>query len=140
MNFYVKVVLAVVVLIVAALAAMFLFTSSDEEAIRELIQTGVTAARKGDADTVIGLVSKENWEGEKGYDETVKLIRVTCEDQRVRAAQLAGEDIAVHGDEAEATFTVQGRIGPHDLGEVQVRIKLKREEDGWKVVDAERLR
>ena len=140
MNFYVKTILAVAVLILAALVAMFLFASSDEAEIEDLIEIGVKAARRNDPETVIRLVSKDNWQGKESYEEIVERIRQVCEDRRVRVAQLAGAFVTVHGDEAEATFTVKGRLGPRDLGEAQVRIKLRREKDGWKVVEGERLR
>jgi len=51
-NFYLKVTLAVAVLVGAALALMFLLADAEEEVIAKLFESAVAAAQKGDAETV----------------------------------------------------------------------------------------
>ena len=75
MSFHVKVVLAVVVLVAAALGLIFLLRSSDEEAIEKLLQDGAAAASRQDADAVIALLSKSFKSSEGDHAWAVQRLR-----------------------------------------------------------------
>jgi hypothetical protein len=135
MNFYVKVTLAVVVLIGLALAAMFLFSSSDEKAIQALLERGLKSAEEGDADGVIALLSPNYRNGSQTYDDIARRIRHAVS-QRITPAKLDGATIQVSGDDADANVRVV--IGALQFRkEFGLRIKLRKENGEWKVTSAE---
>jgi hypothetical protein len=138
MNFYVKVSLGVGVLILVALGAVFLFSSSEEKAIQKLLEQGLKAAEEGDAEGVIALISPDYKNGDQTRDGIVQRIRLAVT-QRITPAKMDGAAIQVSGDEADASVRVI--VGAFQLRqEFGLRLKLKKENGGWKVTSAEEAR
>ncbi len=137
MNFYVKVTAGVAALIIVALGAIFLLRSSDEKEIEKLLQSGLEAAKEGNAEGVIALVSENYQNGEEKREAIVRRIRHAVS-QRISPARLEGAAIQVSGDDADASVRVI--VG---FGQVQqtfgLRLKLKKEPVGWKVTSAEEV-
>jgi hypothetical protein len=138
MNFYVKVSLGVGVLILVALAAVFLFSSSEEKAIQKLLEQGLKAAEEGDAEGMIALISPDYKNGDQTRDGIVRRIRLAVT-QRITPAKMDGAAIQVSGDDADASVRVI--VGAFQLRqEFGLRLKLKKENGGWKVTSAEEAR
>lgn len=137
MSFQVKVSLGVGALILAALAAVFLLSSSEEKAIEKLLEGGLKAAEEGNAEGVIALLSPNYRNGEQTYDGIVKRIKQAVS-QRITPARMEGAAIQVFGDDAEANVRVI--VGALQLRrEFGLRIKFKKEEGVWKVTSAEEV-
>lgn len=135
MSFQLKAVLAFVVVILLALAAMFLFRSSDEKAIEQLLKKGVEAAEAGDAEGVVALISKDYKNGDETREAVVRKIRQAV-NQRITPAKLDGAVIQVSGDDADATCKVI--VGALQLKRAfALHLKLRREGNAWKVTSAD---
>ncbi len=135
MNFYVKVTLGVVLLILIALGAVFLFSSSEEKAIEKLLEQGVKAAEAGDEEGVIALISPNYQNGDQTREQIIRRIRQAVQ-QRISPATMDGAAIQVDGDEAAANVRVV--VGAPQLRrEFALRLHLKKESGAWKVTSAE---
>jgi len=135
MNFYTKVIGGFVLLIVAAMAVIFLFRTSDEKAIEQLLEKGLKAAEAGDGEGVVALISPNYKNGEETRDSIVHKIRQAVS-QRISPARMDGAAIQVSGDEAEASVKVI--VGALQLRrEFGLRLKLKKESGEWKVTSAD---
>lgn len=138
MNFYVKVCLGVAALIALALAAIFLFSSSEEKAIQKLLEEGLKAAEAGDAEGVIALLSPSYKNEDETYADICRRIRAAV-GQRIGPAKMEGAAIQVSGDDADASARVI-------VGALQfrrsfgLRLKLRKENGAWKVTSAEEAR
>lgn len=138
MNFHVKVILGVVVLIAIAFAAIFLFSSSEEQAIQKVLEEALKAAEAGDAEGVIAVVSPNYRNEGETRDDILRRIRGAVQ-QRISPAKLEGAAIQVSGDDADASVRVI-------VGALQfrrsfgLRLKLRKEEGAWKVTSAEEAR
>jgi hypothetical protein len=134
-NFYVKVSLGVGALILLALGAVFLFSSSEEKAIQRLLEQGLKAAEAGDAEGVIALISPDYKNGEQTREGIVQRIRLAVT-QRITPARMDGAMIQVSGDDADASVRVV--VGAFQLKrEFGLRLKLRKESGAWKVTSAE---
>jgi hypothetical protein len=134
-NFYVKVSLGVVALILIALGAVFLFSSSEEKAIQKLLEQGLKAAEAGDAEGVIALISPDYRNGEETREGILRRIRLAVT-QRITPAKMDGATIQVSGVDADANLRVV--IGAFQLKrEFGLRLKLRKENGAWKVTSAE---
>ncbi|HVR86751.1 MAG TPA: hypothetical protein VMU54_20680 [Planctomycetota bacterium] len=135
MNFYSKAIGGFVLLLVLALAAIFLFRTSDETVIEQLLERGVKAAEAGDAEGVIALISPNYKNGEETRDSVILRIRQTVS-QRMSPARVDGSAIQVSGEDAEANVKVV--VGALQLRrEFGLRLKLKKESGAWKVTSAD---
>lgn len=135
MSFQLKAILAFVVILLLALAAMFLFRSSDEKEIEKLLQKGVEAAEAGDAEGVIALISKDYKRGDETRESIIHKIRQAV-NQRITPAKLDGAAIQVSGDDADASCKVV--VGALQLKRAfALHLKLRREGNTWKVTSAE---
>src|SRR5579862_5416482 len=134
MNFYTKAIGGFVLLIVLALSAIFLFRTSDERAIEQLLAGGLRAAEAGDTEGVIALISPDYKNGEETRDSILRKIRQAVS-QRLSPARMEGAAIQVSGEDAEANVTVV--VGAlqmrRDFG---LRLRLRKEHGGWKVTSA----
>lgn len=138
MNFYVKVFVGVGILIAAAALGVYLLSSSEEKAIEALLREGAAAAERGDAEAVIALLSKGYQAPGQDYEAAARRIR--AEVARVAkgmSLEVAGAQIQVDGEEADANVLVRVRAGPRPLGDVGLRLRLKKEGGAWKVVRGE---
>jgi hypothetical protein len=135
MNFYVKVTLGVIALILVALGAVFLFSSSEEKAIEKLLEQGLKAAESGDEEGVVALISPNYRNGEQTREQIIRRIRQAVQ-QRITPARMDGAAIQVDGDEADANLRVV--VGALQLRrEFGLRLHLKKESGAWKVTSAE---
>ena len=135
MNFYTKVIGGFVLLILAALAVIFLFRTTDEKAIEQLLEKGLKAADAGDAEGVIALISPNYKNGDETRDAVVRKIRQAV-NQRLPGARKEGAAIQVSGEDAEASVKVI--VGYAQVKrEFGLRLKLKKENGEWKVTSAD---
>jgi len=135
MSFPVKVILAVAALIGIAIAALFLFSSSDEKAIQQMLEGALKAAEEGNEEGVIAVVSPNYRNGEQTRDHIIARIRAVVP-HRVRPATMKGAAIQVSGEEAHASVRVE-------VGALQYRrsfglnLALKKENGVWMVTSAQ---
>ncbi len=129
-----KIAIGVALLVVLAAAAVFLFRSSDEEKIENLLKDCAQAAERGDPEGILRHVSRSCRIGEGDYAAVESRVRRELKEPG-RLGQLSvGSTIHVIGDEADANVLVRSRILNRDLGEKPFKVKLKREEGDWKIV------
>lgn len=138
MSFNLKVILGVAVLLGVALAFVFLFRTSDEKAIENLLKGGLEAASEGEEEKVIALISPNYKNGEETREGIVRRIRNAVK-QRIQPARLKGSAIQVSGDDADASVTVEVGI-PQFRQEFAIWMKLRRESGEWKVIAADQTR
>ena len=137
MNFYIKVTAGVAALILIALAAVFLLSSSEEKVIQKLLEGGLKAAEEGNADGVIALISENYQNGEEKREAILRRIRQAVS-QRISPARMEGAAIQVSGDDADASVRVI--VGALQLRrEFGLRLKLRKEHGAWKVTSAEEV-
>ncbi len=135
MSFQLRVIAGFALLVAVALAFVFLFRTSDEKAIENLLKAGLEAAEGGEEEKVIALISPNYRNGEETRDGIIRRIRKAVK-QRITPARLKGSAIQVSGDDAAASLTVE-------VGMLQYRqefalwLKLRRENGEWKVVAAD---
>ena len=135
MSFPIKVTLGVVGLIGLAIAAVFLFSSSEEKTIQAVLEGALKAAEAGDAEGVIAVVSPNYRRESETRDDLVRRIRAAVS-QRISPAKMDGAAIQVSGDDADASVRVV-------IGALQLRrsfglkLSLKKENGVWKVTSAE---
>ncbi len=137
MNFYVKVTLAVIVLIGIALGAIFLFSSSEEKEIQKLLEGGLEKAVSGDEEGVIALISPNYKNGEQTRDQIVHRIRWAVS-QRISPAKMDGAAIQVDGEDADASVRVVVGALKYTR-EFALRFHLKKESGVWKITSAEEI-
>jgi len=137
-SFQLKVIAGFALLIAVAFAFIFLFRTSDEKTIENLLKAGLEAASEGEEEKVIALISPNYKNGEETRDGIVRRIRNAVK-QRISPARLKGSAIQVSGDVADASLTIE-------VGMLQYRqefalwLKLRRENGEWKVVAADQTR
>ena len=137
MNFYVKVSAGVGAIILIALAAVFLLSSSEEKVIQKLLEGGLEAAAEGNAEGVIALISENYQNGNEKREGILRKIREAVS-QRIGPAKMAGPVIQVSGDDADANVRVI--VGALQLRrEFGLRLKLRKEHGAWKVTSAEEV-
>jgi hypothetical protein len=131
-NFYVKIIAGFVAVLLVALAVLFLFRTTDEKAIEQLLETGLKAAEAGDAEGVIALISPNYRNG----DETRDSIARKTVAQRLPGARKEGAAIQVSGEDAEANVKVIVGLGQLKR-EFALKLQLRKENGVWKVTSAE---
>jgi len=135
MNFYTKVIGGFALLIVVALTVIFLFRTTDEKAIEQLLEKGLKAAEAGDAEGVASLLSPDYKNGDETRDSIVRKIGQAVS-QRISPARMDGAAIQVSGEEAEASVKII--IGALQLRrEIGLHLKLKKQNGEWKVTSAD---
>jgi hypothetical protein len=135
MNFYTKVIGGFVAVLLVALAVIFLFRTTDEKAIEQLLEAGLKAADAGDAEGVIALISPNYKNGDETRDSVVRKIRHAVA-QRLPGARKEGAAIQVSGEDADANVKVIVGLGQLKR-EFGLRLKLRKEAGVWKVTSAE---
>jgi hypothetical protein len=87
-------------------------------------------------DGVLVLVSKDYRNGEEDRAAVEAKIRRALS-QRTGMLEVAGAAVQVSGDAAEVSCVVHVRALQHRLGSFDLRLKFKREPEGWRVTSAE---
>ncbi len=140
MSFYTKLLGGVVVLVGVAVVLVLLFFSGEEGAIEELLKGGVKAAERQDAEGVIALLSKSYQAPGQDYAQACERVRRELKRiERGMTLDLEGAQIQVAGSDADAHVTVRFRVGTRVVGDVVLRLHLKKEAEGWKVTSAEEV-
>lgn len=140
MSFTTKLLAGMALLVGAAVVLVLLLASGEEREIEELLEEGVRAAERGDAEGVIALLSPNYQRG--GQDYGAACDRIRRELKRIEKGmtlQLAGAQIQVREGEAEAHVTVTFRAGAQVVGNLVLRLSLKNESGSWKVTSAEEI-
>jgi hypothetical protein len=148
MSFYAKVLLGAGLLLAIALAGVYLLRDSEEEVIEKMLQGGAAAASRGDAESIVALVSKSYRTERENYEEATARIRREIKRFGGGQLELLGAAVTIEGETAEASFRVRARAGPYGIGEFGMRLQLRKEpvdpaQGGpgvWKVTAAEDLR
>jgi hypothetical protein len=138
MSFYAKVIGGFVALLLVALGFVFLFRTSDEKAIENLLKAGLESASEGEEEKVVALISPNYKNGEETRDGIVRRIRNAVK-QRITPAKLKGAAIQVSGDDADASMTIEVGMLQYRQ-EFAIWMKLRRENGEWKVVAADQTR
>ncbi len=137
MSFNVKVTLGTAVLILIALAAVFLFRSSEEKVIEKMLEEGLAAAERGDEAAVVALISPNYKNGTETRESVVRKIHQAVA-QRITPAKLGSVVIQVSGEDADANATVV--VGALQYRkEFGLRLKMKKEAGAWKVTSADEV-
>jgi hypothetical protein len=137
-NFYTKVIGGFALLLAVALAFVFLFRTSDEKQIEQLLAQGLEAASEGEEEKVAALLSPNYRNGEETREGILRRIRGAIQ-QRIKPAKIKGSAIQVSGNDADANVTIE-------VGFLQARqefgiwLKLKKENGEWKVTAADQTR
>jgi len=139
MNFYAKVLIGAGAPVGAAALLIFLLASSEEKTIEKVLKEGAEAAARGDAEAVIALLSKTYQAPNQDYEAAVRRIRVEVGRAKGMTLEVAGAQIRVEGEEADADVLVRVRAGPRPLGDVGLRLRLKKEGGAWKVIRGEEV-
>ncbi len=132
--------LAITVALVASGCAMLQGGPSDEEALRELVNTYATAFQAGDVETLIPLYST-SYESPRGGD-----YEESMEGMRQWVPRMAEFDVEISADAAEITIDGDtARIGPvtfeSERGTRDSTLLTTKEEDGcWRITGSERER
>lgn len=140
MNFLWKVLLGVTILLALALGTLFLLSGSGEEAaIEKLFQEAASAARRGDPEGVVAILSREFRSDSHDYEGIVRRIRSYIRPETPFGRVEVRSAIQVEGERADATARVIVGLG-RQAQEVLFRIRLRKEPAGWRVVSAEEIR
>lgn len=139
MKFHAKVTVAALVLVGAAAALVFLFRSSEEEMIEQLLRDGAAAASRQDAESVVGLLSPSFKSSEGDHAWAVGRIRRALA-QPVGQLEVSPGGIQVEGDQASARIRLRAKAGPYSTGEMSFEFRFRKEGGAWKVVSAEEIR
>jgi hypothetical protein len=137
MSFQVKLVAVVAALVGAAVLAILILTGGKGGEIETMLEAAAAAAARGDAEAVAALVSRSYRLGEEDYEGAVARIRREVIPGRFEAVELAGIDLSVSGEEAEARVRVKVEAPKYGPGLFSLRLKFRKEAEGWRVVSAE---
>jgi hypothetical protein len=127
-------------LMLVALLVACSSSSSDEQQVRELVDTIETAAEQRDASDVIALVA-DGYEDSNGFDKTQ--LR-----NFLRGYFLAHPELELVVDISRLEFPADGiaqaeiavsRISMNDPGRVRLKVEFRRGGDGWRVQRADRV-
>lgn len=139
MNFYWKVGLAMGAVLAIAIAIILLLPRGEERKIEKVIEQGVEAARRGDTEGVIALLSRNYGGSPEQYADICNTIRQYIGPDKYQDLELKDVEIRIFGDTASARFKVRV-IGPKNIPypyfERWVEVELRKEPEGWRVIDA----
>lgn len=137
MNFYWKVGLAMGAVIVIAITAIVLLPRSDEKEIEAVIEQGIEAARRGDTEGVIELISRNYGGAPEEYAEVCTTIRQYVGPGKYSKLEYSELEIRVFGDTASARFKIKV-IGLKSMPDFPrwVELDFRKEPAGWRVTRA----
>ena len=136
MNFFTKVILASVAVLLLAVAVVMLFRSREGARVEALIREAAGWAERGETDRVEALID-DDFEGDA--DEARREVRRLIRPGAFERIEITRLDVGVHGDEARVR--IEMRILPRDLPRAfteSLRLTLRRRGDAWKLTAAER--
>ena len=140
MNYQLKIIIGVVLLLIVAMSVVFLSGGGGED-IQAFLDKGLVAAKNGDEETLVGMLSKSYQSGEEDYERMAGRLRAMFSEPRAETLTLVGvPSISVHDDQADVGITIKAHVGPRILREGNFRLTLQKEEREWKVTSVEELR
>lgn len=136
MNFFTKVILAAVVVLVVATAVVLLFRSREPARVEALVREAVVWARNGEAEKIAALID-DRFEG--GADVARAEIRRRIFPGAFEGIDIAEIDVGVEGDEAHVNLLlrVRSKDMPYPMPQPFLLTFRKVGED-WKLIAAER--
>ena len=141
MNFFTKVILGSVAVLLAATAVLFIFRSREGDRVEALLREAVGWAERGETDRVLELVDEHY---EDGAEEARAEIRRRIKPGAFEKLEVVEVEAGVDGSDAHAKITVlipdkaTGFTLPQTF-----RVTLRKRDSGWKVIRVradERLR
>ncbi len=136
MNFFTKVILASVGVLLLAAAVVILFRSREGARVEALLREAAAWAERGETKRLEALID-EDFEG--GADLARSQIRGHILPGGFEKIEITRLDVGVNGDESRVRIDV--RILSRDLGmpyPESLLLTLRRREGGWKISDAKR--
>jgi ketosteroid isomerase-like protein len=138
-NFYWKVGLAMTAVLAVAIVVILVLPRGEEREIEKQIRQGIDAARQGDADAVIALISPHYGGNPEEYQEVCGTIRQYIGPGKYQDLEVDDIDLRVFGDSAAARFKVRV-VGPKNVPypyyERWVDLDLQKENGHWRVIRA----
>lgn len=134
-----KIVAAVGIVLALAVAAIFLFRSSDEDKIQKMLRECADAAEKGDAGGILRHLDPACTLNGAKFELLEQRLRQEL--GQVRGARVEiGVSPQVSNDEASVGLHVRVRAAQHVLGEADLKLHLKRVGDEWKILRVDEVR
>ena len=141
MNFFTKVILGSVAVLLAATAVLFLFKSKEGARVEALLREAVGWAERGETARVEDLVDEQY---EDGPEEARAEIRRRIKPGAFESLEVVEIDVGVDGSDAHAKITVRIKTRDMPMALPQTfRVTLRKRDAGWKVIRVrtdERLR
>ena len=136
MNFFTKVILGSVAVLVAAAAAVMLFRSREAARVDALLREAVGWAARGEGERVAELID-DDFDG--GADEARLEIRRRIKPGALERLELVGLKVGASGDQANATLElrVQYRDIPVPIPET-FYVGLRKRGEVWRVISVKR--
>lgn len=139
MNFFAKVILGSVAVLLLAAGVVILFRSRESGRVKALIQEAAAWAAQGDAERVAALVDEEFDSDMGGADFAQAEIRRRIRPGVYEILELTSLEVGVEGDEALAKMVVKVQLKEMPLAYPEsLHVSLRRREGGWRVVSVRR--
>lgn len=139
MNFYWKVGLGMGAALALAALAIFLLPGGESSKVERRLREAIEAAKRGDAEAVIGFISKSYGDGPADYEEVCASIRRYVGPGKYRDLEVSNPEIRVVGESATVRFKVRV-VQPSGMGmpyfDRRVDLELRKEGETWKVITA----
>ena len=136
MNFFTKMALGAVAVLLAAVAAILLFRSRDAARVEALIRDAVGWVAQGDAERVAGLIDPDfdsgGWDAKAARAEIRRRIHPGAFDK----LELVSIGVSINGDEARVNLVLKWPLPEPRLNleaEQNVVVRLRKREGSWKV-------
>ena len=137
MNFFTKMTLGAVVVLIAAVSAVLLFRSREAGRVEDLIRQAVGWAAAGEAKRVEDLIAPDfesgGWNAETARAEIRRRVRPRV----LEKLEAVSVEARIDGDEARVTLVLKWPLPDADLkleAVERMEIRLRKREGIWKVV------
>ena len=140
MNFNLKVILGVALLIAAALGAILFLGGGEAKEVEAVLREAFEAARRGDSEGVIRHISPRYDTPGTNYEEACMHLRGMVGPGKYQDLELNDLDISAMGESARATCTlkiVQPKNLPLPFINRKLLIDLRKEQERWMVIAVE---
>ena len=141
MNFFTKVILGTVVVLVAAVTVVLVFRGRDAARLEALVREAAEWVRQGDAERVAALVD-EKFEGNRAEEARIR-IREYIKRETFAKLEIVSIKVDIEGDEASVKVGYKMPIPSHLLPEMRIAdmpprnyestLRWRRRAEGWKV-------
>lgn len=139
MNFFAKVILGSVVVLLFAAAVVLLFRSREAASVEALIRDAVGWAERGEADRVEALIDDKFESTWGGAEAARREIRRRIRPGAFQKIEVAALEVGVDGDSAHARLTLRILTPEVPLAVPEaLSLSLRRRDGAWRVTKAER--